>query len=203
MRRATRPAICTTASLRPRRRPDAQAVALVVRAGLVERRVEELARPVRDAGDTSCHRRPVHVAIEDVHEHAHPRQRRVRHAELGRGNRRLDQRDDAVGRADDETVARRVARAPDRGRSSSTRPSARRPTTRPPASDKNRPQGDRREDCDEPDPLGVHRFHEGREHVHGRGLRANRRTGRVRSARSRLHHVGAGAMMETGSAYIL
>jgi hypothetical protein len=49
MRRATRPAIWTTATTRPSGRSRWQGVALVVDARLVERGVEELAGPVGDA----------------------------------------------------------------------------------------------------------------------------------------------------------
>ena len=49
---------------------DAQAVALVVLAGLVQRCVEEAARPIGDSGNHAGTRDAVYVDVEDVHEDA-------------------------------------------------------------------------------------------------------------------------------------
>ncbi len=59
---------------------DHQAVALVLAARLVEIGIEEFARPMLDAGDLAAHRRAVHVAGKDVHEH-----RDARSSHRGRG----------------------------------------------------------------------------------------------------------------------
>src|SRR5690606_16775118 len=88
-------------------RADDKRLTFVVFAGLIQGRVEELARRVFFLDHGAGDRRAVHVAIEDAHEHADARHAIRPHAELRRQGRRADHLDDAVRRADDEAGARR------------------------------------------------------------------------------------------------
>ena len=106
MRRATRPAICTTPN-RPERALDDDAVALVVLARLVEIGVEEKAGVIGDALDAALDRRAIHMAVEHRHEDRHALQRPHAEPELGRRRGEAGEADDAVGRRDDEIGADR------------------------------------------------------------------------------------------------
>ena len=106
MRRATSPAICTAATV-PFGLSMTSAVALVLAARLVELGVEEFAGAVLDLGDAAAHRRAVHMAGEDVHEHRDARHLGAAEAELARRHGRADRGNDAVGRADHQPVVER------------------------------------------------------------------------------------------------
>jgi hypothetical protein len=85
------------------RQLEQKAVALVVLARLVEVGVEELARPIGDTPDGAGDRRPIDVAVEDVHEDRHPGARLRPELQLGRRHG-LDHRlDPSVGGADDQS----------------------------------------------------------------------------------------------------
>src|SRR5271155_176168 len=68
----------------PIRGRDDKRIALVVFARLVELGVDELARPIRDALDSSRNRAAIHMAVEYAHEDGNALQRPVAKSELGR-----------------------------------------------------------------------------------------------------------------------
>ena len=86
---------------------DHQPVALVLAACLVELGVEELAGAVLDPGDAATHRRAVHMAGKDVHEHRDAGHLDIAQPQLARRHGWPDRRDHAVGGADHQPVVDR------------------------------------------------------------------------------------------------
>src|SRR3984885_9085717 len=92
------------ASIRGR---DDQRIALVVLARLVEFGVDELARAIGDAIDSSRDRTAIHMAVEYAHEDGNALQRPVAKSELGRRQDARDHRDPPAGRRHTEPLAPR------------------------------------------------------------------------------------------------
>ncbi len=80
---------------------------LVMLAGLVERRIDELSRPIGKRNDLAADRRAIHMHIEHVHEDADAGQRPLIHAQFRWRDRRLDHLNDTVGRRDHQAVPAR------------------------------------------------------------------------------------------------
>ena len=54
------------------RRFDCHAISLIMFTGLIQRRIEEFTVVVSDRSHLSCDGRPVHMAVEDIHEDRDP-----------------------------------------------------------------------------------------------------------------------------------
>ena len=126
MRRATRPAICTTPK-EPARRRDDDPVALVVLAGFIQIGAEEKPGAVGDPHHPPLHGRAIDVTVEHRHENRNARQRLRAQSEIGGRDGVAFEADAAVGRGHHEIGADRRHPRRDLGRSRRTRASRSRP----------------------------------------------------------------------------